>query len=318
VPYQGQPSSPSYQGQPSAPPYPNQPSGPPYQGQPYPGQLPSQPYPGQPANPAYQHPQHPAPGQPAPYQAPGRPAPYQPPPQPQYPPPGYQQPSPYGSPTTAMPATSMATTSMAATSTAPKKRSGGAPIALIVGVGALIVVVVAIVAVTALRSGGSGKNNTSVAAGSPSDGKIDKCLVGKWTQTDYQKNVPLADTEVGKREKLGTIKFAGRGKTWTIQEDGSATEDDSKTVYTGKTDDGHIVTATYEGTTTWKLTTGDRKIYYAGIKSDAVITIAVDGRDAGRIRLEPNTDPVNYTCVNDVWRTTNPADLDSWNTYERQ
>ena len=55
-----------------------------------------------------------------------------------------------------------------------------------------------------------------------------------------------------------------------------------------------------------------------GIKSDAVITIAVDGREAGRIRLEPNSDPVNYTCVSGVWRTTNPTDLDSWNTYERQ
>jgi hypothetical protein len=225
-----------------------------------------------------------------------------------------------------MPTTPAATTSTNAmtamtamtstTSTAPNKRSPGAPIALIVGVGALIVIVVAIVAVTALRSGG--KNNNPVAAGSPTDGKIDKCLVGKWKQTDYQKNVPLADTEVGKREKLATIKFGGHGKAWTIQEDGSAIEDDSNTVYTGKTDDGRIVTATYTGTTTWKLTTGDRKIYYAGIKSDAVITIAVDGRDAGRIRLEPNSDPVNYTCVSDVWRTTNPTDLDSWNTYERQ
>jgi hypothetical protein len=179
-----------------------------------------------------------------------------------------------------------------------------------------VIIVVAIVAVTALRS--SGKNNNPVGAGSSTDGKIDKCLVGKWKQTDYQKNVPLADTDVGKRDKLVTIKFSWHGKVWTILEDGSATEDDSSTAYTVKTDDGRIVTATYTGTTAWKLTSSDRKINYAGVKGDAVVTIAADGKLAGRIRLEPNTEPVNYTCVSNVWRTTNPTDPDSWNTYERQ
>ncbi len=256
----------------------------PQSGAPYPGPASGVPYPGQPSAPPYQQPQ------------------YQQPPYPQYQPPAYQAPSPYVAPPAGA---------------APKKR-GGAPIALIVGIGALVIIVVAIVAVTALRTGSKKAGTPPVAAGSPTDGKIDKCLVGKWKQTSYQKNVPLADTDVGKRENLSTIKFSGQGKVWTISADGSAIEDDSATVYTGKTDDGRIVTATYTGSTTWKLTSADRKIYYAGIKGTAVITIGVDGKDAGRIELEPNTDAVNYTCAGDVWRTTNPTDPNAWNTYERQ
>src|SRR5690242_9637684 len=172
-----QPSDPSQQwhtGQPNyGPPTGAQPPqrGGPYAGQtsgvPYPGQPSAPPYPGQPSAPPYQGP---------PYQGP----PYQGPPYQGQP---YQGPQYPGQPaTTAIPV-------------APKKR-GGAPVALIVGIGALVIVVVAIVAVTALRSGSKNANNP-IAAASPTDGKIDKCLVGKWKQTDYQKNVPLADTDVG-------------------------------------------------------------------------------------------------------------------------
>jgi len=53
------------------------------------------------------------------------------------------------------------------------------------------------------------------------------------------------------------------------------------------------------------------------INADAGLSIAVDGRFAGRIQVEPHTDSVEYSWVGNVWRTTNAADQDSWNTYER-
>jgi hypothetical protein len=53
------------------------------------------------------------------------------------------------------------------------------------------------------------------------------------------------------------------------------------------------------------------------IDADAVLSLVVDGMVAGRIQLEPKTDPRLHTCISNVWRTMNATDQNSWNTYER-
>ncbi|GAA0743071.1 hypothetical protein Drose_11065 [Dactylosporangium roseum] len=188
--------------------------------------------------------------------------------------------------------------------------------ALVISAVLLVVMAIAVVVVATTRDHGGDPQAGGGASQSPS-GPVDACLVGRWKQTSYQRNVVLGDTDVGKRENLGTIKMNGGGKQWTINADGSATEDDSKTVYSGKTTDGRTVTASFSGQTTWAVKTVDTQLQYAGKESNVVVTISVDGTDKGRIELEPNTDPVKYTCTGDIWRITKIDDPDAFSRYDR-
>ena len=255
----------------------------------YPGQPSAPPYPGQPSAPPYPGPQGPTP------QGYGYPQPGP------YPPAGaYPQPAGAGQP--------------------PVTGRNNWTIALTAGLGTLVVIVIAIVVVTMRPSDPTtptGAGASSAQSPSTAQGPVDTCLVGKWQQTEYQRRVEYADTEVGKREHLTTITMNGRGKLWTIGADGASTEDDTSTVYTGRTDDGREVTATFSGTTAWTLTTSDHKIEFAGVTSTAVVVISIDGAQKGLLKLQPNTDPVKYTCTGDVLRTTNPADTASFTTYQR-
>lgn len=295
-----QPSDPSQQWQPGYP-YQGQPPGAPQSGPPSGPMYPASgvPYPTQPSAPPYQ--------QPAVPQYPQYPA--QPYGQQSAPPYGQQSAPPYGQPSAPPPPT-------------PPRR-GSWPVVLIAGIGALAVMAIAIVAVIAFRSSKdkpvtqpTANPPASGASGGPNGG-FDQCLVGQWQETDYQHNVDLSDTEVGKSQKLGKIKFTGSGLKWTINADGTAVEDDSDVVYTGSTTDKHTVTAKGEGTVNWKLSIQDRKIYFAGISGTSAITIAIDGADKGRIEFQPNQDPIPYTCVGDVWRTTSDKDTSNFSTFDR-
>lgn len=201
---------------------------------------------------------------------------------------------------------------------APPAGRGNLVMALIAGGAVVAVLAVAIVLVVAMR----GDEETPIASTTPSSattsaGPVDSCLVGEWRQTLYQHNVDLSGSDVGAEEDLGTIKMTGGGKKWTIKADGSAIEDDSETVYTGMTDDGREVEAKFSGITTWKLETKDRQIFFSGVSGDTEVVISVDGDQAGKIALEPNYDPANYTCAENAWRVTRPEDTSSLTTYER-
>jgi hypothetical protein len=180
----------------------------------------------------------------------------------------------------------------------------------------LVVMAIAVVVVATNRDTDPSPQAGASASGSPT-GPVDQCLVGTWKQTSYQRNVVLGDTDIGTRESLGTIKMTGSGKQWTINAGGSATEDDSQTVYSGKTADGRTVLATFSGKTEWTLKTVGGQIEYAGKESSAVVVISVNGADKGRIELEPNLDPTKYTCTGDIWRTTNADDPAAFSRYDR-
>jgi hypothetical protein len=189
-------------------------------------------------------------------------------------------------------------------------------VALIASVAVLFVLVVAIVVVGSRDRDPDGAG----PGGSPStaSGPIDACLVGSWRQKDYQHDVALGDTDVGKREGLGTVRMTGGGRKWVINADGSAEEDDTATRYTGKTADGRTVDAVFSGTTSWTLRTEVGKLIYAGIDSTARISIQVAGSQKGVIELEPNMDPQTYSCTGDVWRTSSSVGGSSFATYERR
>lgn len=293
---------------------------------------------------------YPQQGQPGPQQ--GQPGPQYPPqgqPGPQYPPPQYppqypqhqqpqppQQPSYPNQPYSAQPyniAPNSAVPYSGPPSTAP---FGGPPanpytapipaapsrnrmLPLLVIAAVLLTVMAVSVVVVALSNskkepaagGGPGPAPTSYA------GPVDPCLVGTWNQTSYQKTVDLTGTDVDKREGIGKVKMTGAGKRWTIKADGTAVEDDSKTVYSGKDDKARTINATFSGNTDWSIKTVGRTIEYAGKESNASVVISVDGRKAGTINLEPNLDPNNYTCVGDVWRTSNTDDPDSFSRFDK-
>lgn len=185
--------------------------------------------------------------------------------------------------------------------------------------GALVVILVIAIVVVALHRKPTPTPTAApgTTAAASQSGPVDTCLVGKWKQSNFQKTVDFAGTDIEKREGIGKVKMVGSGKTWTINADGSAIEDDSKFVYSGKDDKGRTITATFSGTTEWRLKTVGRTIEYAGKESDSALVVTIDGRKAGTITLEPNLDPVNYTCVDDVWRTTPPTEPDTFSRYDR-
>ncbi len=286
-------------------PYPQQgqpgPQYPPQQGQPGPQYPPQQGQPGPQYPPQQQYPQYPQQQQPSypnqPYSAqpyniaPNSAAPYSGPPA-----------NPYTAPAPAV--------------TPPPSRNRMLPL-LVVAAVLLTVMAVSVVVVALSKSnkepsaGGPGTAPTSYA------GPVDPCLVGTWNQTSYQKTVDLTGTDVDKREGIGKVKMTGGGKRWTIKADGTAVEDDSKTVYSGKDDKGRTINATFTGNTDWSIKTVGRTIEYAGKESNASVVISVDGRKAGTINLEPNLDPNNYTCVGDVWRTSNTDDPDAFSRFDK-
>jgi hypothetical protein len=292
-PQQGQPG-PQYpqQGQPGPQYPPPQQPGPQYPQQQQTPQYPQQQYP-----PQYQQPQPSYPSQPysaAPYNiAPNSAAPYSGPPA-----------NPYAPPATGPVAV-------------PPRSRSRLPMLVIAAIVLLALVSVSIVIVALTKNNdddpaaGPGTAPTSYA------GPVDPCLVGTWNQTSYQKLVDLTGTDVDKREGIGKVKMTGGGKRWTIKADGTAVEDDAKTVYAGKDDKGRNINATFTGNTDWSIKTVGRTIEYAGKESNASVVISVDGRKAGTINLEPNLDPNNYTCVGDVWRTSNTDDPDSFSRFDR-
>jgi hypothetical protein len=199
---------------------------------------------------------------------------------------------------------------------APPKR-GGWIVALIASCALLAVLVVAIIVVTAVRRSVDERPAAGGASTTPA-GPVDTCLVGRWTLTEYQSDIPLNDTDLGKRANLGTVRFSGSGRKWTINADGSAKEDNSATVFAGRASDGRKVEAVFSGTAAWALKTAEGKIHYSGGESTSSVTIKVDGTVAGRIDLQPNQDPRPYTCVGDIWRMTTPGDPNAFATYRRQ
>jgi hypothetical protein len=140
-------------------------------------------------------------------------------------------------------------------------------------------------------------------------------LVGSWTQSDYQKDVHLADTEVGTRNNLGTVRMTGGGQRWEIASDGAATTTYRGVTYAGKAADGRLVEAVFDGQQRYRLSTADGKISYAGVDSTVSVAILVGGARKGTIKLEPNLDPLSYSCADGNWRTfTGNSDF---STYRR-
>jgi hypothetical protein len=195
---------------------------------------------------------------------------------------------------------------------APPKKKGNWGVALIAGIAVLVVTAVAIVVVLAVRRNGS---PDPAAAPSASTGPVDKCLIGKWNEVEYQHDVELGDTKFGKANNLGKERMRGGGTVWTINEDGSAVSDSNKTLYTAVTADGRTVTAKFSGSSKWTLKTDKNTINYAGLDGDEATDISVNGTKVGRIELTPNYDPAPYTCSGDFWRMSK-SDTE-FTTYKR-
>ncbi|MEV6923053.1 lipocalin family protein [Dactylosporangium sp. NPDC051485] len=289
----------------------------------YPSQQPyGQPQYGQPqyGQPQYGQPQHPQ--QPPPQQYP----PQQPYPQyPQQPPPPQQYPQqpysavPYASQPYSAPPVQSGPPMQPGPPMLPAPPEGPRRNRWVAGlVAGSVVVVIAVVVIVVIGLRSSGDKGKTPQTAPPQTGPVDSCLVGRWKQTTYQKIVDFTGTDVDNREKIGKVKMTGGGKIWEIQADGSAIEDDSKTVYTGKTDDGRTVNATWQGRSEYKVSTKDGTITYAGGEATTTVVVNIDGAEKGRIQLEPNLDPQQYTCNGDIWRLSNKDDPSALSRYDRE
>lgn len=229
--------------------------------------------------------------------------PYSAPPQPFYEP-GYPQPQPQPQPPV------------------PPRHNSGL-IALIASLGVLAVVAVAIVVVTVVRrsddqpSAGPTTTTSGAATTAPAPvGPVDSCLVGNWKQTTYSSPFDLSSITLDGR-KMGEVNLSGSGRTWKITVDGKGTEDWSKAQYTGRTADGHNVTATFTGKNEWTLKTANNQILFTSTGSDVFITITVDGKQQLNQSVKPFNNPLPYECSTNSWTAKSLTDPDANTIYQR-
>jgi hypothetical protein len=255
---------------------------PPYSAQPYSG-PPQQPYPAQP------------------YSAQPYNQPYSAPPQPSYQP-GYPQPQPQPP--------------------VPPRRNS-ALIALVASLGVLAVVAVAVVIVVMLRRGdeqpSAGPATTTAAAATTAPaqvGPVDSCLVGNWKQTTYSSPFDLSSITLDGK-KMGEVNLSGGGRIWRIAVDGKATEDWTNARYTGKTNDGHNVEATFTGKNEWTLKTANNQILFTSTGSNVFITVSVDGKVQLNDSVRPFNNPLPYECSKNSWTAKSLTDPTASTIYQR-
>lgn len=203
----------------------------------------------------------------------------------------------------------------------PRHNSG--LIALIASLGVLAVVAVAIVVVTVVRrsddqpSAGPTTTTSGAATTAPAPvGPVDSCLVGNWKQTTYSSPFDLSSITLDGK-KMGEVNLSGSGRTWKITVDGKGTEDWSKAQYTGRTADGHNVTATFTGKNEWTLKTANNQILFTSTGSDVFITITVDGKQQLNQSVKPFNNPLPYECSTNSWTAKSLTDPDANTIYQR-
>jgi len=210
----------------------------------------------------------------------------------------------------------------------PPPRRGSGLIALIASLAVLAVVAIAVVIVVLVRRGepeGQGQGPAAAATGAPAPsagrteaqvGPVDSCLVGNWKQTQYSALFDLSSVTLGGR-KMGETKLSGGGRTWKINVDGKATEDWNAARYTGRTDDGHSVEATFTGKNEWDLKTAEHEILFTSTGSTVAITITVDGKEALHNTVEPHNNPQPYECGKNSWTAKSLTDPNANTVYDR-
>ncbi|WP_426505230.1 hypothetical protein ACPPVO_46585 [Dactylosporangium sp. McL0621] len=207
----------------------------------------------------------------------------------------------------------------------PPRRNSGL-IALIASLAVLAVVAIAVVVVVVVRKDDpapQGQGPAATTAAAPSAGRtdaqvgpVDSCLVGNWKQTQYSALFDLSSVTVGGK-KMGETKLSGGGRTWKISVDGKGTEDWSGARYTGRTDDGHDVEATFTGKNEWDLKTANHEILFTSTGSTVTITVDVDGKQALNNTVEPHNNPQPYECGKNSWTAKSLTDPNANTVYDR-
>jgi hypothetical protein len=243
---------------------PVQSSGPPYQssGPPY-----------QPSGPPYQASPPPYQASPPPYQA--GPAAYPPNPGGSWPgyPPAPQAPAPQ------MPVLQT-----------PVRSRGSLVVPLIALSAVLVVITAAIVVVAFLRNRQGTVQPTPSASGQLSASSlIDPCVLGTWTETAHQEDVAV--------EKVGTVKFTGKGAIQHFKPDGVAMLDYGSGVSLVGSSGSTTWEYVYTGTITFHYQTSNGNILYTDTSANGTTTLKVNGKVQSSGPIEAGSlDPERYTC----------------------
>jgi hypothetical protein len=147
-------------------------------------------------------------------------------------------------------------------------------------------------------------------------GPVDSCLVGNWKQMTYSAPFDLSSITLDGK-KMGEVNLSGGGRTWRIAVDGKATEDWTKARYTGKTDDGHNVEATFTGKNEWTLKTANNQILFTSTGSNVFIIVSVDGKVQLNDSVRPFNNPLPYECSKNSWTAKSLTDPTASTIYQR-
>jgi hypothetical protein len=225
--------------------------------------------------------------------------PYQPsaPPYPASPPPYPASPPPYQAAPAAYPPTPGGSwPSYPPATQAPARSRGPLVIPLIALSAVLVVITAAIVLVAFLRNRPGTVQPTSSASGqSSASSLIDTCVIGTWTETSHEEDVSV--------EKVGTVKFTGKGAIQHFKPDGVAMLDYGSGVSLVGSSGSTTWEYVYTGTITFHYQTSNGNILYTDTSANGTTTLKVNGKveSSGAIQAG-SLDPERYTCSSNSLR----------------
>lgn len=194
------------------------------------------------------------------------------------------------------------------------KKMGYLPLALLCG--ALVLVIGGVVALLVVQESGEQERKTANANANAqqSKGPVEECMVGKWKQVEYRKDVPLDDAGVGTVRMNGPED--GTAVEITIEKDGKYTEVWDDVIYKGTSKDGKAVQTRLTGEFTYVVRTEGGKLIKNQPDGEGAAYTDVDGVAKTRTPLDPTGGATTYACEGDNAFSFSD-DKDYYNKFER-
>lgn len=198
------------------------------------------------------------------------------------------------------------------------KKSSFVPV-LAVLCGALVLVIGGVVALLVVKESGQQDRKTAQAeqsaAAAKSKAPVVDCMVGKFRQVEYRKDVDLDDAGVGTVRMKGPKD--GTGIKLTITKDGKMTENWDDLVYEGVSKAKQQVRVRFEGGFSYVVRTEGGKLIKDQPDGSATVFVDVDGKPKIKFELDPTGDQTTYACEGKNSFSFAGEDDDYYSKYER-
>ncbi|HEU5109865.1 MAG TPA: hypothetical protein VFT95_15085 [Micromonosporaceae bacterium] len=158
----------------------------------------------------------------------------------------------------------------------------------------LVVLVVAIVIVVVVRGEQDPPVTAPTASPTPTGNPdVDPCVVGRWVVTRHRESVPIPE--------VGDVMFnGGRDSSMDLEADGTGVMTyPAGTAYEGSAN-GRTIKLEITGEVTFEYAARNETMSLRNLRAAATAVAFVDGAEVGRDKLTPDTDPANYSCLDDT------------------